>query len=290
MSSPFPFLSNTGVFNGSLVPTVPFEISTDDIIQSPSPSVIELKYGLLSVISLIAPLYGVSMPCLKRLLCPSAFQSKLEEIVHFYGDEAVSVVDAYNYLRLHAVGGLNGDMKAWTTGLQKGTFFSCDGTVLGKCFIISGLETKLKNAEKGERYWKRPWFMTELNREFKAFQTAVAKANPDYLNLDLNEFAQEGALTLQLVKACQLYIVIQSYQLLSGFLCPSNYKYHITARGIEDQSRTMLPSEWAPKLAIVDCQLREMFSDNSLSLVLPGWLQRVEPISGKGLLQYFKRA
>jgi len=133
-------------------------LSSDCVVK------LELKYGCLAV------LYEVmrghcdpgDLKHLKELLNDITFNARLRQIAVFYSFteedgrilDPITVEDAFNFLRLHVLGG---GIKMWFGGLASGTFHTYDGRIIGHT-----KPKKFRNAEKSQDSpcapyrWKRP--------------------------------------------------------------------------------------------------------------------------------------
>ena len=287
-----PFMSDRGVFNPELFAQLMPEgelrdrISNNDCMgEVVANNSFEIRYGFLAVFQLLARYLKVDTPCLNVLLTPFMFQQKLSEIVHFYGinDGAptLSAMDAFNYLRLCAVGGDKGDMRAFLSGLKSGRYVSANGTTLGYSRPVA--ENCLKNVEKSEKeFWKRPQFMYPLNREFGAVRQALCSANIGLMEGELSDYRAEGELVMTLIQSVQCYFAYRLYGCIDIRCGPQYVKDAVlSARGVS--LIRVLPEDFPKEITI---------NHECICYVRPGWIERVSlPNTAiKGVHKFFKPA
>jgi len=285
-----PFMSDRGVFNpdlfAALMPAGDLRdmISNNDCMgEVVAANSLEIRYGFLAVFQLLAVYLKVETPCLNALLTPFMFQQKLSEIVHFYGvnDGAptLTAMDAYNYLRLCAVGGDKGDMRAFLSGLKNGPYISANGTILGYSRLVA--ENCLKNFEKSDKdFWKRPQFMYPLNREFGAVRQALCLSNLALMEGELSDYRAECELVTTLIQSVQCYFAYRLYGCIDIRCGPQYVKDAvISARGIS--LKRVLPDDFPKEVTI---------NHECICYVRPGWIERVSlPNTAiKGVHKFFK--
>ena len=253
---------------------------------------LEIKYGVLFVIKMLAPLLNVEMPLLNNLLSPITFDERLREISKFYSNVespsgiTISSLDAFNYLKMHALGGNMGDMKSWVTGLTKtGVFTSAGKCTIGMCKIRP--VDAIQNANKKENgFWSRPWFMVALNREFKNFRLEICRRNASWKDDTLPELAQEGALTEQLLKACLLHMSI----VLKTVYCEVTQHLEPLAMIGLCGLVSSCPFSDMEHVSKTEGQMKAIFMSETLELCTNNWLQPTIAVqSSRGLFKFFEK-
>ena len=288
MTSPFPFLSNEAVFDPNLVSPCSEEILMHEVLDN-NTNFLEIKYGVLFVIKMLAPLLNVDMPSLNNLLSPITFEERLREISQFYSNVnspsgiTISSLDAFNYLKIHALGGDMGDIKSWVTGLTKtGVFTSAGKCVIGMC-KIRPIEAILNGGKKENGFWSRPWFMVALNKEFRNFRLEICRRNASWIDDTLHELAQEAALTEQLLKACLLHMSIvlkTEYCQVQNPLGPQVWICGIVSS---------CPFSDTEHVSNTEKQMKAIFMNQTLELCTNNWLQPVAVQSSRGLFKFFEK-
>ncbi len=285
---PIPFLDNMGVYHAENVPRIEHEVTERDCPGEVGPT-LELRYGVLSVMQLLAMHYRVATPALNSLLQPAVFQQRLADIVTYYSDpekpgKTLTAMDAYNFLRLHAIGGYKGDMRAWIKGLQHGEFQAPDGSVFG--FSSSPVMTTLRHLEKNDRdFWQRPDFMYKINGEFKSIREALVNTNSHLL--EGSDYNASCVLLLQIVQMVQIYVVNQlRFKLsLAGYLANSDL-CTVTCRGLNIPGG--VPEDFL--FGFGECGYGRVVH-SCFEFVQQGWIERVlnTTTSKKSLLSHFKQ-
>ena len=280
-SSIIPFFDENGVFLVERVPTTDAIVSSNDVHGGkPNPNSYEMKYGFLCVFQLLGIILKIPTPHLNSLLTPFGFQKSIDEIIAFYAvadhGPTIGSDEAFNYLRLHAIGGQKGDIPAWKSGLFSGQFLSADGTVIGEMVPIC--EDAVKNLSKSDKgFWKRPYFMFPLNREFEQIRRELAQRNEALL--ETCDYAGQATLVLNLIQTIQIFCALEltKYMVTGCGL----YVLDISAKGIiYSGNQGILVRDKNDVKILHDC----------ISFVHPGWLQKVKVPSTRGVCKFFKAA
>ena len=277
---PIPFLDEQGTYHEEGVPKVSHVCLPDDCVGEKGPG-LEIHYGLLSTLQLLAMCVKVPTPALNELLHPVTFQQRLKEIVDFYSNPealfSVSATDAYNYLRLAAVGGSKGEMRAWIQGMQSGSFVAADDSVIGKATrIVPAAAMKNITKREGTEFWQKPFFMHALAREFSAIRDATCRVNECWL--ESTDYKGQCTLVFQIIKMMQIYAVnvLRDTMIKEGYTTPDTCV--VSARGLDTQEDLPVLANPTNHMVV----LHPCFA-----FVAPGWIEKIANKSHKGLLRHF---
>ena len=209
----FPMLSAEGVFDVEC--DTCFD-STDkcitnevDIVSSSTTQSrwLVFRYGPLGFLKLLAKRLQITTPHLDGLMSPALFQVRIREIVSFYSfsaEDPISPEDAFNLIRLHVFGG---GVKAWIAGFESQSFKTWGGCEIGKT-----TNKPLKNNTKQENgFWRRPWFLNTLVKEFDEITTKLFDANPLLQHILCSDISDDSE-TLYVRKSKVVTFVISSLQ------------------------------------------------------------------------------
>ena len=283
-----PFLDTQGIYHPEKAPDREEGTCYEDIFSGTGAAkdmpTLEMLYGVLPVVQYLGMLYRIPTPALNGLLQPVAFQQRLNEIVQFFAvydnGNTVTAEDAFQYLRLHAIGGQSGDMRAWLKGLSTGRFFSADGTLVGTTRIVA--ETSLKNIVKNDKdYWPKPSFMFALIREFMAVRDALCEANKEHLcGFD---YCARATLYYDMLRLCQVYLsrCLRVELMIKAGVRSADVV--VSAQGLWFCATGQYPDN-LPSLIKIE---HECFA-----FVKPGWIQAIPVASNshKGILRFFRPA
>ena len=244
---PIPFITNAGLLIPDAVLFGPADASGEDVVGD---NIVEphlwsvMRYGLLAALSEIAHLAGIPVPELNKMLNPTIFKRRIDEIVGFYSNygfgPTVDAYDAFNYLRLHAIGGAKGAMNSWIDGLREsGEFHAVDGELIGRTKHTKLADGALKNINKNAAgFWKRPFFMIAFNKEMAKLAAEIAKVNEHYLDTSVSEYPDSvaQAFLFKLTKATQVWFSLCAASQIESYCNQSPLPLEVSAMGIKRAS------------------------------------------------------